>query len=265
MGWRNKNSNEFTPGEQLYDSYDPQNRNPVDLEDLELLDEDGKEIDVYDEQGYRVPRRIPKHHRAAPSCGILADLTRIRSFFRHTTNTLDDNDDAEEEILHKEEPLKLYVYPQALTRQYGYFQANSAPTDFKLVLKKINSELAENADVLQPVLRIVSCQGYNHIQHSLTHRSGGLELVHGNITSTLAGSYASHDTTKKKFQKLLQSTATHRPHERVEKKLQKEEPISRGFRVEPICIIDVMALKVEHRSGRSVSFSFIIIAGLTTQ
>jgi hypothetical protein len=43
----------------LFDGSDPNLRRQVDLDDFELLDEDGHERKVYDLNGERVPRRSP--------------------------------------------------------------------------------------------------------------------------------------------------------------------------------------------------------------
>ncbi|KAI5981072.1 hypothetical protein EDD15DRAFT_2204624 [Pisolithus albus] len=53
--------------------------NGVDVRELELVDEEGFEINVYNEAGYRVPRRRPREFR---TCGVMLDLERVHKLFK---------------------------------------------------------------------------------------------------------------------------------------------------------------------------------------
>jgi len=65
--------------EEIYDHYLPEERSPIQPEDLYNLDldHDGFEFNIYDSDGYRIPRRIPLHHPNSEPCGLLADLGTI--------------------------------------------------------------------------------------------------------------------------------------------------------------------------------------------
>ncbi|KAG1829891.1 hypothetical protein DFJ58DRAFT_848593 [Suillus subalutaceus] len=64
----------------IYDkSNDDPMRTEVNLEDLPLLDGDGYEINVYNEQGFRVPRRAPVQFSI---CGALLNLHSVHELFR---------------------------------------------------------------------------------------------------------------------------------------------------------------------------------------
>jgi hypothetical protein len=236
------------PGHNLYDSFDPNNRSIANPATLPLVDDHGSEINIYDEDGYRVPRRKPLHSRNTPPCGILMDLTKVRHLFTPTSapSIPEDDDTINEHV--PDMPLNINVYPQAFTRQFGHFQSNSVPDGFLHLFKTINQSLASNADDDQPVIQPFGLQGYNHVQHNLTERSGHLEVVQGRITSTLAGTRSKTSSTSRAFSKQKASIANHLPHERVEQKLSKDE-ISRGFRLEIIVTIDVSALQHNLQSG----------------
>lgn len=251
-GWRDVSLVDLR--QPLFDSPDAASRNVVDIYELELIDEDGREINVYDVDGYRVPRRIPLHQESDSPCGLLADLTRVRSLFEHSAQTQRDTHLVDEDFSDcEDEGLVVNVYPQAFTRRYGYFQANAVPAGFLPLMKSMNRELPENADEAYPVLRGVSCQGYNHVQHCLTEHAGGLEVVHGNITAVLAGSGRTSSVKGKRVQqKLLDKISLCRPHGRVEVKLTRNEAIERGFRVEPIWLVDLYQLKPQFRNGRCI-------------
>jgi hypothetical protein len=235
-------------GQDLYNSFDPNNRSVVDLATLDLVDEDGNEINVYDEDGYRVPRRKPLHSRNTPSCGVLMDLTKVRHLFKTAPESFvrQDEETIDQDIPDK--PLKINVYPQAFTRQFGHFQSNSVPDGFHHLFNTINRTLAANANDDQPVIQPFGLQGYNHVQHNLTERSGRLEVVQGRITSTLSGTRSKTASASRTFNKQKASLMSHLPHEHVEQKLSKQE-ISRGFRLEIVVTIDVSALRRSSQSG----------------
>jgi hypothetical protein len=232
----------------LYDSFDVTNRSLIDLATLALVDEDGLEINVYDEDGYRIPRRRPMHSRNTSSCGILMDLTKVRNLFKTPGESYvdDEGETIDEDIPDK--PLKINVYPQAFTCQFGHFQSNSVPDGFNYLFKTINRTLANNADDDQPVIQPFGLQGYNHVQHNLTDRSGNLEVVQGRVTATLAGTRSKTASESRAFNKQKTSLVMHLPHERIEQKLSKEG-ISRCFRLEIVVTIDVSALQRPLQSG----------------
>ena len=249
-------ADEELPDRDLYSSPDPSDRTLVDISTLPLTDEDGLEINVYDVDGYRVPRRNPRHDRNQPPCGLLANLTRVRTLFQEGDGYDPDDGDDDERMGEPATPVVINVYPQALTRSFGHFQADGVPLGFNPILKHINRHMAHNADFDQPVIRGVACQGYNHIQHALTNYAGGLELVHGSVTSSLAGINARTPKAKRAHAKILGSTLLHRPHHRVEGKLSKDG-LPRAFRVEPVFVVDIMALKSRYRKGRLVSLPLL--------
>ena len=59
----------------VYDSYNPSSRRRIDdLDALPLLDDDCREIHIYSEDGFRIPRREPEAPRRGDRCAILQNL-----------------------------------------------------------------------------------------------------------------------------------------------------------------------------------------------
>jgi hypothetical protein len=163
--WEPKTREEILAGQEaIYDSDLPDERNEVDLDDLDLTDESGHEINIFDINGYRIPRRDPMHDEDQDPCGLLANLATIRGFFR---DIIDDSDDDNSviDLAQDDELLNVNVYPQAFTHSLGHFQANKVPASFRPILKELNATLAEEKNNAKPVVHGVACQGYNHIQH----------------------------------------------------------------------------------------------------
>lgn len=219
------------------------------LENLPLLDDQGHEINIYDECGYRIARRKPLIRNDTVSCSLLIDLTRIRALFREPPTYVYDFDtgDLEEELDH---PCTINIYPQGYLRRYGHFQVDDVPLGFAEEIKCINNDLAHTPHQNRPLIRGVSCQGYNYVQHCLMHRAGGLELVHGLMTGAMTGATAKDAKSETKFKNAFQSVAQARPHERIKAKLSDDGKIERSIRLEPIFIVDIQALKPEFQNGR---------------
>ena len=236
--------------EVIYDSYMPDECTPVELENLDLIDEDGKEINIYDAEGYRIPRRYPLHDPDQEPCGLLADLNTIRSLFKETDGSVDDSDDSVIDLDQDRKPLIVNVYPQAFTRQFGHFQANDVPAAFHPVLKRLNQALAEESDNAEPVIRGVACQGYNHLQHCLTERAGGLDVVHGQITAALAGVITTSTKASRAHNKILNALDNGLPHARIARKLGRRDVLSRALRLEPVFVVNVQRLEPRYQSGR---------------
>src|SRR5262245_40652086 len=85
-------------GCDYYDGYDPTNRASVDPKDLEVEDDEGNEIPIYDEDGFHVPRRRPILTAHQLSWRVLADLTLIRSLFDDEIIALDNEDSEDDDM-----------------------------------------------------------------------------------------------------------------------------------------------------------------------
>ncbi len=228
----------------LYDSPDPTSRKAVNLDELPLEDELGHEINVYDDRGYRVARRKPYFSRSIRPCGMLLDLTKARALFDARVE-IDDDDNLSSD---GDDRPHLSVFPQAFTKTFGHIQSQAIPQGFKPLFRVMNSELAANADDENPVIKGISVQVYNHVQHNLMDRAGELEIVHGRITSALGGTRAQTAKSKRTAEKITGLVSLHLPHERVKQKLSKNN-ISRALRLEIVVTIDLQALSPRYRSG----------------
>lgn len=128
-------------------------------------------------------------------------------------------------------------------------QATDIPSAFHPLIISLNQKLAEDADDVKPVLRAIACLGYNHVQHCIAERAGGLKLVQANITSIAAGVSATSVWNKRINWRLFKSAAEHLPLDRVRKKLERTDGVSRAFRMEPICVVNVCTLQPSFRSA----------------
>jgi hypothetical protein len=98
----------------------------------------------------------------------------------------DSEDDSMEGIKKPPPCTRVDVYPQAGLHTLGHFKASNVLKGFQLTLKKLDHEWAANRDVHNPIISGLSCQGYNHAQHCLTDRAGGIKVLHGQLTAAMA-------------------------------------------------------------------------------
>ncbi|KAG2121514.1 hypothetical protein BD769DRAFT_1671381 [Suillus cothurnatus] len=112
--------------------YNKSSDNPIwteiNLEDLPLLDGDGFEINVYNEQRFRVPWHAPVQFS---TCGALLNLHSIHELFRS-------DDDAHGNTRNK---AHFDVYPLACTKTLGNIQSRSLISNFLLHLTQIDGAL----------------------------------------------------------------------------------------------------------------------------
>jgi hypothetical protein len=245
----------------IYDSHILAERAPVQLEDLDLTDDDGHEINVYDDNGYRIARRAPLYDDEHDPCGLLADLCTIRGLFQKDDEF--DDDESVIDVDEDEEALNVNVYPQALTQVYGHFQANRVPANFGSILKKLNETLRAEKDDLRPVIHGVACQGYNHIQNCLTERAGGLDVVHGQVTAALAGVVTASAKATRAHNKIMDAFRNGLPHARIARKLGRDGVLSRDFRIEPVFVVDVQGLEPRFQTGRLAKVAALKTYSLT--
>jgi hypothetical protein len=182
----------------------------------------------------------------------MADLTLVAPLFQSFRDYAMYDEEEEELVMEdgeeEEEKANERLYPQGYTRRYGYFQADCMPMVFKPFIKELNSCLVHDTNPEEPAVQFLAFQAYNHVQHSLTRRAGGLEVVHGKVTSCLAGTHATNTNTLRNFEK-SKAEMRHLPFDRVAKKIRKAN-IPRGFRVEHIATVNLQVLRDEYRNGR---------------
>lgn len=169
----------------------------MDLEDLELVDETGQEITVYDAAGHRIPRREALIEEEVYT-GMLFNLRTIHELFQRTEL-------AEEEAdMEEDQPVTPhYLYPMAGLKTIGHFQANGLMTPFLVKLRELNTELKARyreddeediaADLLTgygPLVEGIASQGYNMLSHRVRTQGRYHDVQLGQITAAFCGTHA---------------------------------------------------------------------------
>jgi hypothetical protein len=246
---------------QIYDSPDPDLRLQHSEDDLlELpLNEPGttREVNIFDEDGRRIPRKKPQFAPGSEPNGLLANLNSIGGLFSQQDHR----------------SIWVRCFPQAFLRDYGHCQSNTIPwmlwEHLFPIQQKISrryrphdsedgfdtegmdtddDDLPPNAEDVRSVLQPVASQFYNHLSHR-TRASNGLHDVQlGQLTATLAGTYAVTRQEKEKFTALLNKCKMSLPFERFDTAISVENP-PRALRLENVWVLDVLSMRPSLRNG----------------
>ena len=158
-------------GADIFDSADTEVREPVILDDLALLDEDGQEVQIYDHAGYQIPRREPILEDDTDFNGMLFNLRTLHRLFM--LDGLDDETRVEDLTMTEH-----YLYPMASLKTIRHFQAKGLMTPLLKKVKALNASIWEqyNGDDednianklltgYSPLIEGIACQGYNLLSH----------------------------------------------------------------------------------------------------
>jgi hypothetical protein len=241
----------------LYDKpEDDLSRQIIELETLPLLDEDGFEINVFNPQGLRVPRRSPVRYF---TCGALLDLQRVHELYQSQEDT--------HGIVRNGTPYT--IYPLAFTRTMGNVQSKKLMPRFEERLALIDNRMRppieegvgddngdDNADFRRgpSVLRGTGSQIYNSLSHRVRNEAKFHAVQLGLVTSVFSGTTAKTRAGKRVWKKRLQMCKVSLPHQRFEQKVTGDgQP--QTLRFENTYTLDVSRLVEGHQNGRYVSFN----------
>lgn len=248
--------------EVLYDKPDTdESREQVDVRNLPLFDDDGCEVNVYSEEGLRVPRRIPTLFR---NCGALLNLRSVHDLFA--------SEDNNEENARNSVPF--YVYPVAFTKDIGNVQSHGLMTNFNRRFTLIdnamrphlpNDDEDENNSIAgdgpgpdgednpprlgSSVLHGINCQVYNELSHRVRDEAKFHPVQLGMISTAMAGTTAKKITAQRRWQHRLDQCNVGLPHERFVNKVSgNDQP--QALRFENTYTLDVHRLSNDRQNGR---------------
>ncbi|KAG6369887.1 hypothetical protein JVT61DRAFT_13351 [Boletus reticuloceps] len=185
-------------GQEMYNSPNVNEREQVHIQAYPLLEESGREKNIYNQEGVRIPRRHAIVDEDATMNGMLFNLRTIHQLFRR-----DDEDIVEDS--NGDEPLTPhYLYPMAGLKTIGHFQALGLMTPFITQLQRLNTNIRDlyhdgdedeiEADLLtgyRPLIEAVASQGYNMLSHRVRTAGRYHDVQRGLITAALGGTYPS--------------------------------------------------------------------------
>jgi hypothetical protein len=246
--WEDLDVNELWMSHEdgLFTSHDPNHRQQLTLEELLELameDEDGKEIRIYNSQGFYIQRRLG--HVSQKPLGVLANISSVNELFRPQYN----DDTIYPQGLPGPHNPSIYVYPQAGLRSAGHFQASGLISSFYPHIEDLNQRLRDNLNPHggTPIMGIAS-QGYNSVMHSTRgHGVQHHEAQQGLVTAAMGGRFT---TTKMKdrSRQFVNTCNNSLPHKRFDLKINNNA-LQRDLRLENIYVIDITALRREDRGG----------------
>lgn len=251
----------------LYDRLDTVDRDPVVLDDLDLLDDDGDEIPVFTNDGRQVPRRIPLSKPSRRPCPILVDFTNARDLFEDPR----DSDFVQELDASPPPHVTVNAFRQAFLHSVGHLQVNTVPFPMVPLIANINAAVAIDAapgrdeddldsddedHVPLPLSAVtgVDCQMYNSVMHRVRGTAKTHDAQRGDVTAAFAGSYGEGATQKRKATRLRDACNNRLPHDNFSLLIEHDD-LDTSLRMECVHRIDLTMLRPERRGGKYVHFN----------
>ncbi|KAI6038253.1 hypothetical protein EDC04DRAFT_2604167 [Pisolithus marmoratus] len=212
----------------IYDKPDDDpTQEQVDLADLPLVDGDGFEINVYNPDGFHIPRQKPTSFE---TCGALLDLKKVHELFQGT----------EDAHGHVQNEVPFTVYPLAFTRDLGNVKVAGLMPTFACRVMQLNAAICKDDRATHcnvndddddddddpmmpnchlPALLGISSQIYNSLSHHV-HTEAKFHVVQlGMVTSMFAGSSAKTVTGKCHWEHRVKFCEQGMPHVRFSQKV----------------------------------------------
>ncbi len=157
---------------------------------------------------------------------MLIDFLKIQALFNLDSQLHSDLDDLDSKSISSIPPesyfVNVNVYSLAFLKTAGNLQANGIPHCFYPVLAQVNQAVCKNLNSIDPplelelddelmdvnpcwslplaqaqVVKLVSCQFYNYITHSMATRSGRHDSQQGSVTAAISSEFSQTFKDKK--------------------------------------------------------------------
>lgn len=215
------------------------------LRELELEDDDGREVPIYTVDGFRVKRRLGRFSENS-SLGVLVNLATVNTLF---TQNIADETNYRYGLPGPQKAL-VTVYPQAGLRSAGHFQALGLMNSFYPFIERLNVLLRHDGPDARFPIQGVACQGYNSVMHST--RGYGVqhhEAQQGLVSAALGGWFACDNVGREKSKKFTKICDRGLPHRIFDRKIANAN-IKRDLRLENVYVVDITALRENERTGK---------------
>ncbi|KAI9452142.1 hypothetical protein BJY52DRAFT_1226308 [Lactarius psammicola] len=227
-------------GKRIYDQQDPHTRKRVKIEEYELCDRMGVEIQETDHKSIRPTMWC------ADGSGERAHTVQPKREY-----AVEEEGEMEEYTDFKAESVKVDVYPLGFLRVAGNVQATTIPPCFYQAIGEISRAVRKDANGPTDGDENLWASDLD----SATTRAGRFDTQQGTVTAALAGAFA--QTAKDKATAMMKQEYCQRslPSDRFQKKISHSDcPVC--CRAEIVYAVNVRALKSQ--TGRSI-FSDIIL------
>ncbi|KAL7277021.1 hypothetical protein ACG7TL_008865 [Trametes sanguinea] len=261
----------------VYDSYNPSSRRRIDdLDALPLLDDDGREIHIYSEDGFRVPRREPEAPRRGDRCAIMQNLPEVSSLFLGPASyDLEPDFDGEldegrahniDEAQFDAEPERqdrhyrdtsYTVYPHFYSKTIGQWQATGVMHPLIPYVRQLCRRLTAPGAAGRAVVPL-SSQCYNTSAHAMRVSKRFHVVQKGMLTGAATGPWATNARGKATASRLAGKVAAAFPHERITAQLRGDGGKKNSLRLENKFMLDLNHLREEYRNGDAIYRHFVL-------
>lgn len=246
-------------GEQpLYNNWDPQNREVVDLDEYHPLTDTDHPVEnlLYTAEGRRIRRRIGTPVNEQEFCGVLLNLETIHQFFNAQMNPAPDLDNYFPNPPENNNPRSLDLYPQAFLSNKGHYQSSYLPAPFQNVMRTINAHMVDPEIAVGATNGPVTggfCQGYNRALHRIRFRVDSHDVQLAEQTAYAASVFVTEPSDRTKADAIRTKLRDKGlAFTRLQSRLQSPG-LSKALRLENTYHIDCKAIDPEERTAAYVT------------
>lgn len=266
----------------VYLSPDGPNRQPVDLNELPLLDERGAEIPIFSENGIRIPRRRATGLTNSTRLSIMQNLAKVSSLFvtsrpdadamalddefdddfdeAHTVNNADYELNIENARARERRDVrdtKYTLYPHFFSKTIGQWQSTGVIHTMLPHIRTLSSSLTR-PDAAGHAVVALGSQCYNTSAHAMRDRSRFHVVQQGMLTGAAAGSWSTTEKGKATGKTLWNKLSYALPHEHVTAQLERDTGMYNSLRFENNLLIDFNHVRDDVRDGYLFYHDFIL-------
>ena len=266
----------------VYLSPDGPNRQPVDLNELPLLDERGAEIPIFSENGIRIPRRRATGLTNSTRLSIMQNLAKVSSLFvtsrpdadamalddefdddfdeAHTVNNADYELNIENARARERRDVrdtKYTLYPHFFSKTIGQWQSTGVIHTMLPHIRTLSSSLTR-PDAAGHAVVALGSQCYNTSAHAMRDRSRFHVVQQGMLTGAAAGSWSTTEKGKATGKTLWNKLCYALPHEHVTAQLERDTGMYNSLRFENNLLIDFNHVRDDVRDGYLFYHDFIL-------
>lgn len=238
--------------------------------DIPIQGPAGDNLQLYDENGYPIPRRSPVYlpNSYIDTLPILQDLSKVKALYSSPTRFTEDHYDAElDEFIecHVPDPddpgVIPEVFPQFFSGNIGHSRAPGLIYPFVQEVKKLSNAVGiqiavaseDEIDMDPPPQAVegISSQFYNAATHRFRASASEYIVNKGLVTASLGGAYAQGKSAQRTFGKVKNVISVHQPRQWLESLILSDD-LDVSMRAENQYRINLFCLKPEHRNGQHI-------------
>ena len=250
--------------EVVYTTSDVGTRERIeDFDEYNLLDADGTEIPIFNEEGRRIPRRLANFAEPYKPCSILQDLSKVPSLFENGSSAIDattfDVEGSENGRVNLDEEVQVAglicpydtptynLYPLFYSQNVGQWQANGIIAPLTPHIDNLSRAVAAQDRDSPPAIEPIKSQCYNTLSHYTRESAREHIAQRGILTGAAGGSWADDRKGQTTASYLLGTCDLRNPHDHLAQQVSRADDTH--LRLENVYMFHLQRMAPKYREG----------------